>query len=138
MFGRPSRIQGQVSVELVIMVSVALALLMVAFLVNDHMASSWENQKQKLEAGFAADRLALAVGRAVSGGDGATVHFFNHVMPDVNNMSMDGNRSVSASTVSGVSSSVPLVANASAPFGIPINQEILVRNTNGTITIEVA
>lgn len=128
--------KAQVSVELAMMASVTMAILLVAYLVNDSLSGAWEGQRQKLQAGFAADRLALHVGKAVSGGDGASVRFFNSVLPDVSGMELSENRSVVAYTVSGGAATAPLAtSNISAPSGIPVNSELVIRNSGGAITI---
>lgn len=131
------RSRAQVSVELAMMASVTLSILLVAFLVNESLSSSWERQKQKLEAGFAADNFAVQVGKAVSGGSGTKVRYFNSVMPDVTSMSLYENQSIIAYTASGVSSTAPLVTrNITAIAGVPINAEIIITNTQGAIAIE--
>lgn len=129
--------KAQVSVELAMMASVTMAILLVAYLVNDSLSSAWEGQRQKLQAGFAADRLAIGIGKAVSGGDGATVRFLNSVLPDVTVMEISENRSVVAYTIGGASATAPLsTSNISVPSGIPINSELVIRNSGGAITIE--
>jgi hypothetical protein len=128
--------KAQVSIELVMMAAMALGILLVIYLSNNMAASSWESEKQKIEATFAADRLALSVGRAVAGGDGTTIRYFNRVGPDIVGFSLTYNRSISVRTISNLTHSAPLVtSNITAPGGIPMNAEIAITNSNGQITI---
>ena len=128
---------AQVSIELVMVATMALGILLVIYIANNMISSSWENEKQKIEASFAADRIALQVGRAVAGGDGTTVRFFNRVGNDVSGISLLYNRSISATTVSNLRYSAPLVtSDVEAPGGIPLNAEIRITNSNGRISIE--
>jgi hypothetical protein len=128
--------KAQVSIELVMMAAMALGILLVIYLSNNMVSSSWENEKQRIEASFAADRMALSIGRAVAGGDGTVVRFFNRVGPDIVGFNLTYNRSISVRTVGGLRHSAPLVtSNISAPGGIPANAEITITNSNGQITI---
>ena len=131
--------KAQISVELVVMASVMLFLLLTMFVANENLSSSWERQKQSLQASAAADRVAAAVARASAFGNGTSVSFFNGVGPDVVNMSVFEGRSIIANTVSRVSVSVTTICNeTSAPSGIPVNEEIVVRNSGGAIIIGAA
>ena len=128
---------AQVSVELVMVTTMALGILLVIYISNNMISSSWENEKQKIEASFAADRVSLQVARAVAGGDGTSVRFFNRVGNDVSRVELLYNRSISATTMSNLKHSSPLVtSDVEAPGGIPINSEIKITNSNGHITIE--
>ncbi|MCX6770338.1 MAG: hypothetical protein NT051_06745 [Candidatus Micrarchaeota archaeon] len=130
--------KAQISVELVIMASVAMGVLLVAYLVNENLSASWERQKQKLEAGFAANSFALQVGKAVSGGNGTKIRYFNSAMDDVVLMEISENQSVLATTVSGVSATAPLTTRSiRASFGIPVNSEITLENREGIIVVGV-
>ena len=126
------------SVELVITVGIMVSLLIVMFIVISSLASQWGSQKHGLEASAAANQVAMAINMAAAGGDGTQVKFTNSVGMDVTNMSIHMSRSVQAyCNSSGVSYSTPIVTNNTdvANNAIPINREIAVTNTNGTISI---
>ena len=126
---------GQISAELMITVSAMMTLLLVMYLVNDSLRLTWDSQKERLEASTAANQVALAINRAVAGGDGTVVSFNNKVSASIANMTISS-RSVHADTNHGMGSSTPIVTNNTAVSGvIPLNREIAVRNTGGVITV---
>ncbi len=114
-----------------------IGLLLAMFLVNENLRSGWEEQKESLEASIAANQLAIAINKAVAGGNGTAVTFANAVGADVTNMSIYDWRSVRAYYIAGGYSSAPLVTNNTNVTGaIPINQGIIIRNIEGQITVE--
>ena len=130
------RQMGQISVELMITVSSMVTLLLVMYIVNDSLRLTWEGQKERLEASTAANQVALAINRAVAGGDGTVVSFSNKVSASIANMSVSSSRAVRADTYRGMSSTTAIITNNTNISGlIPINKEIVVRNTGGTITV---
>ena len=74
--------RGQVSVEIVIIAGVMLTVLFTIFYVNQHLEASWSSQKERLEAGAAADQVALAINRAAAGGNTTRILFRNSVGQD--------------------------------------------------------
>ena len=129
--------KAQLSVEMVIIAAVMIGLLLAMFLVNENLRSGWEGQKESLEASTAANQLAIAINKAVAGGNGTSITFANLVGADVTNMSIYDSRSVRAHYIAGSYSSAPLVTNNTNVTGdIPINQGIIIRNIDGKITIE--
>lgn len=121
---------------MVVIAAVMIGLLLAMFLVNEHLSSSWEQERESLQAGAAADRVALAINRASAGGNGTVISFANMVGPDVTNMSIYDGRSVRAYYLAGMYVSSPLITNrTNATGGIPLNQEVVARNVNGTIFI---
>jgi hypothetical protein len=134
-----SRLRGQISAELMVTVSAMMLLLIVIYLVNGTLQSIWDNQKGRLEASTAANQVALAINRAVAGGDGTQVKFNNAVGASIANITISPPRAVKAVTYGGMASSTPIITNntnISAP--IPMNREIVVRNNRGTITVAVS
>jgi hypothetical protein len=126
---------GQISVEMVILASVMVGLLLVIFLVNDHLNTSWEQLKQNMEASSAAGQVALAINRAASSGNGTQVAFLNRVGPDVTRVEIFNQRSVRAHYLAGGFASAALVTNNTNFSGdIPVNQLVVVRNIGGTIS----
>jgi len=127
--------QGQVSVEMVIISSVMIGLLLAIFIVNDHLSNSWEEQKQGLEASSAANQVALAINRVSATGSGTQVSFLNRVGVDVTRIEIFNQRSVRAYYLNGRYSSAALVTNnTNFTDGIPTNQLVVVRNINGVIS----
>ncbi len=127
--------KGQVSLEIVVIAGVMISVLFAVFYVDRHLGASWEVQKQRLEAGAAADQAALAINRAASWGDSARILFHNAAGPDVTNISAYAGRSLRAYYKEGGFYSVSLVTNQTSFTAVPLNRDILVENTNGTITI---
>jgi len=126
------------SVELIVTVSIMVSLLIVIFIVNDNLSYVWDRQKQRLEASNAANQVAMAINLASAGGHGTQIRFTNSVGPSVRNMTIYEKRSVQAYTRGDVSYATPIVTNnTDVPGTIPINQDILVANTNGVISIGV-
>ncbi len=128
--------RGQLSVEMVIIAGVMMFMLLAIYMVNQHLRSAWETQKQWLEAGAAANQLAIAVNRAAAGGNSTTISFINSVGQDVTNMTIYEGRSVRAYFSQGGFYSVSLVTNrTNAQHGIPLNRGIIVVNNNDTVSI---
>ena len=127
---------GQISAELMITVSSMMFLLLAIYIVNDSLRMTWEAQKERLEASTAANQVALAINRAVAGGDGTMISFGNMVSTSISNMSISPPRAVRAETHRGMASSTPIVTNnTNISVTIPLNREIVVRNIGGVITI---
>ena len=127
---------GQISAELMVTVSAMVLLLLVMYLVNQSLQQTWDGEKQVLEASSAANQVAIAINRAVAGGDGTQVRLNNFVGGSIANVTISPPRAVTAFTWNGYSSSTPIVTNNTNITGnITINQEIVVGNTGGTITI---
>ncbi|MFA6489276.1 MAG: hypothetical protein WCT52_01195, partial [Candidatus Micrarchaeia archaeon] len=128
--------RGQVSVELVIITSVMVGLLLVMLLVNNSLQTSWNSERQILEATSAASQVALAINRAAAGGDGTTISFINTVSPDVTRMEVFDRRTVRAYYKIGGYASSALVTNSTNISGnISLNTQLIIANTNGTITL---
>jgi hypothetical protein len=131
--------RGQLTVEMVVIAAIMIGLLVGMFLVNEYLSTSWEAQKESFEASSAASGLAMAINRAAAGGDGTIITRWNRVGTDIVNMSIYDHRSVRAYYFAGSYSSAPLITNNTNVAGaIPINQMLLIKNRNGTITIEAA
>jgi len=127
---------GQISAELMVTVSSMIALLLVMYIVNDSLRFTWEGQKQRLEASTASNQVALAINRAVAGGDGTVISFNNYVGGNIANITISPPRAVRAETLQGMAESTPIITNNTDVSGfIPINMEIVVQNTGGVITI---
>jgi len=127
---------GQISAELMVTVSAMVLLLLVMYIVNQSLQSTWNGEKQVLEASSAANQAALAINRAAAGGDGTQVRLNNYVGGSIANVTVSPPRAVTAFTWNGYSSSTPIVTNnTDIPGNITINREIVVRNTGGRITI---
>ena len=128
--------KGQISAELMVTVSAMVLLLLVMSLVNESLRSTWTGQQQTLEASSAANQVALAINRAVAGGDGSQIKFNNRVGSHVANITISPPRAVRATTNNSIWSSTSIITNNTDINGtIPINQELVVRNINGTITV---
>ncbi|MCX8195243.1 MAG: hypothetical protein N3G22_04025 [Candidatus Micrarchaeota archaeon] len=130
--------RAQLSVELVAIASIMIGLLIALFIISDGLRISWNQQRQSMEAGRVANQVALAVNRALAGGNGTTIRFFNNAPADIINVSVRG-RTVRAYYEAGRYSSagmatVPVLVGSS----IPLNQEIICRNYNDTVYIEAA
>ncbi|MFA6214580.1 MAG: hypothetical protein WC717_04860 [Candidatus Micrarchaeia archaeon] len=127
---------GQISAELMVTVSSMVLLLLVIYIVNDSVRFTWAGQKETLEASTAANQVALAINRAAAGGDGTQVKFNNFVGDNIENITISPPRAVRAATTNGFWSSTPIITNSTNVSGtIPINQELVVRNINGVITV---
>lgn len=117
-------------------VSAMVALLLVMYIVNDSLRLTWAAQKERLEASTAANQAALAINRAVAGGDGAVISFGNMVGTSISSMTISPPRAVRADTKSGMASSTPIITNnTNIPGNISLNRQIVVRNIGGVITI---
>ena len=117
-------------------VSAMVLLLLVIAIVNESLRSTWAGQQEQLEASSAANQVALAINRAVAGGAGSQIKFNNHVGSHVVNITVSPPRAVRATTNNSIWSSTPIITNNTNISGaIPINQELVVRNINGTITV---
>jgi hypothetical protein len=129
--------KGQISAELIVTMSAMIFLLMAIFLVNDTLEGTWAAQKETLEASTATNQVALAINRAVAGGDGTQITFNNYVGGRIANITVSPPRAVRAVTVNGLSASTPIITNnTNIPGAIPINRDVVVRNTAGAISIE--
>jgi|GEM_PF-1724959 len=129
--------RGQISTELIMVISMMVALLLVVLLVNINLQLGWAEEKQSLEASAAANQLALAINRAAAGGSSTKISFTNTVGPDVTNVSVFDKRSVRAHYAIGGYASAGLVTNnTNIAAQVPINRQITVINTGGVITVE--
>jgi len=132
-------LRAQISVELAVIASIMVGLLLAIYIASGNLRIMWDEQRQSMEAGQVAFRVAFAINRAAAGGNGTTVKFFNSAPAGVENVTLYNGRTVRAYTLSGAYSSAGLVTNRTQASGaIPINQEIVCRNSNGTIIIEAA
>ncbi|MEM4633908.1 MAG: hypothetical protein QW275_02015 [Candidatus Anstonellaceae archaeon] len=126
---------GQISVEMVIISSAMIGLLLVMFVVNDFLNSSWEELKQSMQASAAADQVAHAINLASAGGNGTSISFFNRVGPDVVRIEVFGKRSIRAYYTAGGYASAALVTNnTNFNSDIPINQIVVFQNSGGIIS----
>ena len=129
---------GQISAELMITVSAMMTLLLVMYLVNDTLRLTWAGQKETLDASTASNQVALAINRAVAGGDGTVIAFNNRVSASIARMTISS-RAVRADTGQSMASSTPIITNNTNVSGnIPLNREIVVRNIGGIITVSVS
>lgn len=131
-----NRKTGQISVEMSILTAIMVGVLLVILLANELLKTSWEEQRERMMASSAANKVAFAINQAVAGGNGTTIIFTNNVGPDVSGMSIYNNRSVRASYLLGGFSSVPVVTSNLGSYEVPINSELVVRNVGGRISIE--
>ena len=121
-----------------ITVSAMMTLLLVMYLVNDTLRLTWAGQKETLDASTASNQVALAINRAVAGGDGTVIAFNNRVSASIARMTISS-RAVRADTSQGMASSTPIITNNTNVSGsIPLNREIVVRNIGGVITVSVS
>jgi uncharacterized protein (UPF0333 family) len=128
--------RGQLSVEMVIIAGVMMLMLFTIYFANQHLRAAWETQKQRLQAGAAANQLAIAINRAAAGGNSTKVFFTNRVGQDVVNVTIYGGRSVRAYFAQGGFYSVSLVTNNTNVSGpVPLNRGIIVANSNDTIRV---
>jgi len=127
---------GQISVEMSLLTAIMVSVLLVMLLANELLKSSWEEQRERMMASSAANRVAFAINQAVAGGDGTAIAFTNNVGQDVVGISIYDNRSVRAHYLLGGFSSVPIVTSRLGSYAVPINSEVVVRNVGGQIFIE--
>ena len=119
-----------------ITVSSMMFLLLTMYIVNDSLRLTWAAQKERLEASTAANQVALAINRAVAGGDGTVISFNNMVSTSIANLTISPPRAVHAETYRGMASSTPIITNSTnVSVFIPLNREIVVRNIGGVITV---
>ena len=129
--------RGQVSLEIVATAAVMLVVLFTMLLVNQHLQALWEVQKEQLEASAAANQLAIAINRAAAGGNSARILFSNDVGPDVTSITIYNGKSVRAYFRQGGFYAVAIVSsNMNVSGTVPLNQEIAVQNSNGTISVQ--
>ena len=129
--------RGQVSLEIVATAGVMLMLLFTMLLVNQHLQGIWDVQKQQLEASAAANQLAIAINRAAAGGNSTRLLFSNEVGPDITNISIYDGKAVRAYFSQGGVYSVAIVSSdVNVSGNVPLDQEIAVQNSNGTISVQ--
>ena len=109
-------------------VSMMVLLLLVMLIVNESLRATWVGQQEKLEASSAANQVALAINRAVAGGDGSQIKFNNRVGSHVANVTIAPPRAVLAMTQNSWSSTPIITNNTDIPGAIPINQELVVQS----------
>ena len=133
-------------------ISAMLILFMVMYLADQTIEFAWGGQKEMLLASTASNQVALAINRVAAGGDGAQMEFNNYVGGNntIANITIDfvgdnGSnitikpRAVRATTRNGRWSTTPIITNNTNVSGvIPMNQNVVVKNTNGVITIEAS
>ncbi|MCX8175565.1 MAG: hypothetical protein N3E51_05160, partial [Candidatus Micrarchaeota archaeon] len=133
--------KAQIAPETVMVAIALLALLAAVAIVNFHLQQQWEAMRQKIEAGAAANRLAMGINSAVAGGSGTLVAVENRVGQGVTNMSLVGGRSVRADYAAGGYVEIPTVTNNTIGFGadmnmpLPINSTVYINNSDGKILV---
>jgi len=131
--------KGQVSAELMVTISAMLILLMAMYLADQTIESSWNGQKEIMLAATASNQIALAINRVAAGGNGTQMEFNNYVGGTVVNVTINPPRAVRATTINGLWATTAIITNNTNISGnIPINQDVVVKNTNGVITIEAS
>ena len=142
--------RGQISAELMVTISAMLILFMAMYFADQTIESAWNGQKELMLASTASNQMALAINRVAAGGNGTQIVFNNYVGGSVANVTInyaDGSvanvsirpRAVRATTLKGMWATTPIITNNTNVTGaIPINQDVVVKNTNGVITIEAS
>src|SRR3989344_2671829 len=128
---------GQVAPEALLIAGVMMFLLLAMYAVSEHLRQQGDAQRQSLQASSAANALAQQINSVAAGGNGTSVQFFNSAGGDVVNMSIYNLRSLRAYYKEGGYVSVALVTNntnMSSPT-IPLNVNLWLNNTNGTVYI---
>ncbi|MCX8197109.1 MAG: hypothetical protein N3G80_02210 [Candidatus Micrarchaeota archaeon] len=127
--------KAQLSVELVIIAGVMLFFLFIIYVANQFLQSSWENQKQFLEAGSLANRFALAINRAAAGGNSTKIIFSIEASQSIKNITISG-RYVKIYYSASDFYPMPLVTNNTKMIGALLpNSNVIVENREGTIYI---
>ena len=130
---------GQISAELMVTVSAMLILLMAMYFADQTIESAWNGQKELMLASTASNQIALAINRVAAGGNGTQMEFNNFVGGTVVNVTINPPRAVRATTLNGLWATTPIITNNTNITGaIPINQDVVVKNTDGVITIEAS
>jgi len=133
------QIRGQISAELMVTISAMVLLLMAMYLADQTIESSWSGEKDIMLASTASNQVALAINRVAAGGSGTQMVFNNYVGGSVANITISPPRAVRATTTSGRWSTTAIITNNTNISGtIPINQDVVVKNTGGVITIEAS
>ena len=128
--------RGQVSAELMVTISAMLILLMAMYFADQTIESSWNGEKDIMLASTASNQVALAINRVAAGGNGTQMVFNNYVGGSVANITINPPRAVRATTINGRWSTTAIITNNTNISGtIPINQDVVVTNTGGVITI---
>ena len=130
------QIRGQVSAELMVTISAMMILLMAMYLADQTIESSWNGEKDIMLASTASNQVALAINRVAAGGNGTQMVFNNYVGGSIANITINPPRAVRATTINGRWSTTAIITNNTNINGtIPINQDVVVANTGGVITI---
>ena len=130
------QIRGQVSAELMVTISAMMILLMAMYLADQTIESSWNGEKDIMLASTASNQVALAINRVAAGGNGTQMVFNNYVGGSIANITVNPPRAVRATTINGRWSTTAIITNNTNISGtIPINQDVVVANTGGVITI---
>ena len=130
------QIRGQVSAELMVTISAMIILLMAMYLADQTIESSWNGEKDIMLASTASNQVALAINRVAAGGNGTQMVFNNYVGGSIANITINPPRAVRATTINGRWSTTAIITNNTNINGtIPINQDVVVANTGGVITI---
>ena len=133
------QIRGQVSAELMVTISAMIILLMAMYLADQTIESSWNGEKDIMLASTASNQVALAINRVAAGGNGTQMVFNNYVGGSIANITINPPRAVRATTINGRWSTTAIITNNTNISGtIPINQDVVVKNTGGVITIEAS
>jgi len=135
-------------------ISAMLILFMVMYLADQTIEFAWGGQKEQLLASTASNQVALAINRVAASGSGAQMEFNNYVgsndtianitisYADGSGVMVNGTsppRVVRTTTHNGRWATTPIITNNTNITGvIPINQDVVVKNTNGVITIEAS
>ena len=131
--------RGQVSAELMVTISAMIILLMAMYLADQTIESSWNGEKDIMLASTASNQVALAINRVAAGGNGTQMVFNNYVGGSIANITINPPRAVRATTINGRWSTTAIITNNTNISGtIPINQDVVVKNTGGVITIEAS
>ena len=129
---------GQIAPEAVVIAGVMLFLLLAMYTVSVNLQQQWDRQRQSLQAEAAASDLAQAINTVAAEGDGTSLLYFNSAGPEVTNVSVYQFRSLRAYYKAGGFVSVALVTNQTNSSFIPLNADVWLNNTNGTVCVSGA
>ncbi|GEM_PF-2827453 len=129
--------KAQIAPEAVLVAGVMLFFLLSVYIASGHLKQQNAILGQSLQASAAASQVAIAINKVAAAGNGSKIVFFNSAAKGVSNITIYGGRAVKAACKAGCYVSVPLSTNNTILSGstIPLNSNIYVNNTEGTIYI---
>ncbi|MEM4348092.1 MAG: hypothetical protein QXN37_00800 [Candidatus Anstonellaceae archaeon] len=126
--------KGQLSVELVVIAAVMAFILFIIYIANQNLQALWERQKQLLEAGSVANKLALAINRAAAGGNSTKIFLSTTASENIVDISVKGQFVTVRYSANGLYS-VPLTTNMTQSSSVPLNTQIIIENRDNVIYI---